>query len=91
MYSTRFELPLKDFIAAHEIPDGDRIRVVRCTCDDDGETLKSHVTYDGKAGDAPEEIGELEIDAVNSAFWKNQSGYWHIEQTPVYASDVIAA
>lgn len=87
----RFEVPLKDFIAAHEIPDGDEIRVILPTCDDDGEIVKADTVYSGKAGDVPEEISELEIDAVNSDFWRNQSGYWHIECPSAYAAEIAAA
>lgn len=87
MYKTALEMPLRDFIAAHEIPDGDNIRVILPTCDDDGEILKAQVVYEGKAGDVSEDVGALMINAVNSDFWQNQSGYWHIERTSVYASD----
>lgn len=90
MYKTRFELPLKDFIEAQAIPSGDEIHVVRPTCDDDGEPLKSETVYSGKAGDA-DEYGDMAIDAINSDFQRNQSGYWYIEVTPVYQSDVEAA
>lgn len=91
MYKTAFELPLRDFIEAQEIPSGDEIHVVRCVCDDDGEALSAETVYSGKAGDVSEEDGAMMIDAINSDFWKNQSGYWHIETVPVYASDVEAA
>lgn len=91
MYKTRFELPLKDFIAAQEIPEADEIRVIRCVCDDDGEPIKADAVYTGKAGDVPPGIGEMTIDAVNSDFWRNQSGYWHIETPPLYASEQAAA
>ncbi len=91
MYKTRFELPLKDFIEAQKIPSGDEIRVIRPTCDDDGEPIKADAVYTGKAGDVPPEIGATLIDAVNSDCWRNQSGYWHIETPPLYASEQAAA
>lgn len=91
MYKARFELPLSAFIEAQEIPSGDEIRVIRPTCDDDGEILKAALVYTGKAGAVPEEIGEMTIDAINSDYHKNQSGYWHIECPAVYASEQAAA
>lgn len=87
MYKTALELPLKAFMEAHGIPSGDEIRVIRPTCDDNGEIVKAETVYSGKAGDVPEEIGALLINAVNSDFWRNQSGYWHIECPDVYASE----
>lgn len=90
MYRTPFNLPLRDFIEAQGIPSGDEIHVIRPTCDDDGVQIKADVVYSGKAGSVPEEIGETAIDAINSDFNRNQSGYWHIETPPVYQSDLDA-
>lgn len=91
MWKKGLELPLKDFITAQEIPSNDEIRVIRPICDDDGETLKAESVYSGKAGDVPAGIGETVINAVNSDFWRNQSGYWHIECPDVYASEAVEA
>lgn len=91
MYDPRNEMTLTEFAKVQEIPENDEIRVIRPLCDDNGETIKADTVYTGKAGAVPEEIGATLIDAVNSDFWKNQSGYWHIECPAVYASEQAAA
>ena len=95
MYDTAFDtplqMPLRDFIEAQEIPCGDEIRVLLPTCNDDGERIKVDVVYSGKAGDVTEEIGETIINAVNSDFWQNRLGYWHVECPDVYASEAVEA
>lgn len=91
MYDPRNEMTLTEFAAVQGIPSGDEIRVVRPLCNDDGETIKAEPVYTGKAGAVTEEIGALMVDAVNSSYWRNQSGYWHIELVSVYASEQAAA
>lgn len=80
------EIPLADFLKAQEIPSGDEIHVIRPTCDDDGEIVKAETVYSGDAGSVNDETGTMKVNAVNSDFWKNQSGYWYIELLPMYVS-----
>lgn len=80
-----YEMFLKDFVQEHDVPDYDRIRLVRPTCNDEGEVLSTETVYEGTLSHA-DEYGELVVNECNSDFDRNRDGVWEIWLQDVYAA-----